>query len=301
MPASSFTRKRLRVTFTMNNNAVFEGTNSNVLQIEGLRCIANIKSAGAGIAPSLALQVFGMKQTDMNALTFLAWRPLALTRNTVRVEADNGDGYVNVFFGDIIECGPDYSAAPDALLRLQSVSYYVDTLKVSKPTVYVGATDVVTIVKGIANTLGKTFEDNEVKVVLSDPYLPNTLVEQLKNVCNQAGVDLYLDVDTIAITPRGQPRKGEQVLISPATGLVMTPTVTVQGIELLSMFNPGFRFGCRVKVDVGPSCPGANGEWAVNALDHNLESEKPGGAWQSYLSCSPFERGFVIPTGNANG
>jgi hypothetical protein len=289
---SSFVRRQLRFTFTLSNNASFEGTNSNTLVLEGLRAVCNIKT-GAPLAPTSQVQVYGMKPSDMNALTMLAWTATAIQRNTLQIDANNGDGWSTIFLGQIIEAMPDYTAAPDVMLRVQAVAQYLDKIKPADPSQYTSATPVADIVGTLAQQMGYTVENNGVTTTLSDPYLPGTRVEQLQNVCKQAGVDYYVDGSTVAICPAGKPREGDPILITPDTGLIMSPTFDVVGVHLMVLFNPAIRFGGSVKVDAGDAVPQANGTWCVYAMDHQLESEKPGGAWFSHLSCNTFGQPVV--------
>jgi len=285
----SFSRKRLRITFTLANNAKFEGTNSNVLVLEGYRARVYVKSAGDAVAPSANLQVYGVRQSDMNALTMLNWQPLGLQRNRVRVEANDGLGFATVFFGDIISSGPDYASAPDVFLGVQAVTAYVDRLRPVDPTSYTGTTDVATVINDIAIAMGYNFEDNGVNIKVNAPYLVNTLGERLRKFCFDAGVDLYIDSDTIAITLRGRTRRGQPVELNAKTGLIGYPTIDINGLQVQALYNPGFQFGGQVRIS-GSDVPRANGNWKIYTLDHDLQSEQPGGSWFSYMSLSTVER-----------
>lgn len=289
MPAPSFRRKRLRITFALSNNSKFEGTNSNRLVLDGFRATANVKMAGAPFAPAASLAVFGMRQSDMNALTMLAWKPLALQRNDVLIEAIDGDAApVTVFSGQIISAGPDYSAAPDVCLRVEAVSIYFERISPAAPTSYTGPVDVATVVSTIARQMGKSFENNGVSVTLQNPYLPNTLAEQLAAVCLQANIDYAIDGNVIAITPKGQPRQTQLVVLAPDSGLEGYPDIDVTGIQVTCLFNAGIRFHGSVRVQ--SQVPKANGDWYVYALEHSLQSETPGGSWRSRLGLSEFGR-----------
>jgi hypothetical protein len=292
----SFTRKQLRVTFILAGNVVFQGTNSNTLILSGLRCIVNVKCAGAFQYSTASVQVFGMRQSDMNALTMLGWQRDAVQRNRIIIEANDGSGWLNVFSGTIYEAGPDYSCPPDALLRVEANSLFVESLIPATPSSYPGTVDVATIVSNIAAAMSRTFENNGVDVQLHSPYLPNTLPEQLRTVCEQAGIDFYDDSTggILAITPRGQPRRTPLVHINPSSGLITQPTVDAAGIQLVTLYNPGYRFGGPVSIE-NTNIPKANGKWFIYALDHCLESEMPGGSWISHLSCSTSPTLSVAP------
>lgn len=288
MTTNSFTKKQLRATFQLSNQQTFDGAN-NTLTIAGLRMIANIRSAGAPLAPEISLQVFGMLQSDMNILTALQYKSLAVNRNTVTVEANDGSGWSTVFSGQIITAGPDYAAAPDVMLRVFAQTLYFEAINPAPPSSYTGQTDVAVIVENIAKAMGKTFENNGVEGnFLDSPYLPNTSAEQLKEVVAQANIDLYVDGDTIAICPKGQPRTGTVVVLNAQSGLIGYPTIDNTGVHATCVFNTGLKFGGPVQIQ--SDVPKANGTWYIYSLDHTLEAEKPGGAWMSQLGCSEFGR-----------
>lgn len=285
---SSFAaRKRLRVTFILANNAVFEGTNSNTLILDSLRCVVNVKASGATAWSTASVQIFGMRQSDMNGLTMLSWKSDATQRNRIIIEANDGSGWINVFSGTIFEAGPDYSAAPAVLLRVEANALFLESLIPSAPSSYPGPVDAATIVSNLAAAMSRVFENNGVDVTLPAMYLPSTYPEQLRKVAEAANIDVYDDGAVLAITPKGQPRRTPEVRITPAAGLIGYPCITVQGIVVQTMFNPGYRFGGPVIVE-GTDVPRANGRWFIYALDHHLEAERPGGAWFSNLSCSEF-------------
>lgn len=288
----SFNKKRLRIVFTLANNAQFEGTNSNVLMLEGFRCRVRVKSAGAAVAPSADIAVYGVKQSDMNALTMLAWRPLSIQPNFVRVQANDGRGFVDVFAGDIVSAGPDYTQAPDVFLSVQAVTGYFLRLQPAAPSSYTGSVSVAEVVEDLALAMGLVPETNGVDIRIQSPYLPNTLGEQLRTFCEQAGVDLYLDGDVIAITPRGQPRQGQQVELNRQSGLILYPTIDVNGLQVQCLYNPGLRFGGQVHIT--SDVPKANGNWYIYSIEHDLQPEAPGGGWFSYLGLTDTDRLVVL-------
>ena len=106
-----------------------------------------------------------------------------------------------------------------------------------------------------------------------------------KELAKMAGVRLYLDDKTLAITPPNVPRGGEGPLISPATGLVGYPSFDGHGVALRCLFNPAVTFGGRFKLET--DVVRAAGEWIAASISHHLESEKPGGAWFSTVRGTP--------------
>jgi hypothetical protein len=291
----SFTKKQLRFTFTLAGDFVFEATGTNVLTLEGFRATAAVKAGGGTISTTAMLTIMGMAQSDMNALTFLAFDPRGLQRNEVRVEANSGDGWFTVFFGQIIEAMPDYSAMPDVFLRVEAVTGYIERVIPAAPLSRNGDVLITDVVKSIADAYGKNFEPNDVTGTVNNPYYPSTLGEQLRKFCEDVNVDLYQDVDVIAIQVRGKPRRLPVVNLTPTTGLIGYPTIDVFGIQVRCLYNSGIRFGGIVHVEsdnrgtIDRLFPAqADGDWWVYYVEHYLQSETPQGAWESQLGLGNF-------------
>jgi hypothetical protein len=287
---TTFTVKNLQFTFTLSNNAMFEGTNSNKLVVNGLRASATIKGSGLPAFPEAELAIYGLKQADMNALTSLAFQPLAMSRNSVLVEADSdGNGnFSSVFTGQIITSGPDYSAIPSVPLRVQARILGFESLMSAPPTSYTGSTSVASIVSTLASQLGYVLENNGVTSSLNNPYFSGTLIDQLRAVKQAAGIQMFTEGNVIAICPPGVPRAQQGFVLSPQSGLVGYPKLDFQRgyVRAKAVYNPAFRFGGPLTLQ-GSTVPLANGQWVIGTITHTLESQLPGGQWFSDMLLYP--------------
>lgn len=310
----SFAKKQLRITLALSNNAVFQGTNSNTLVLSGLRASASLKSNGFPAFPNAEIKIYGMLQSDMNALSALATNVNGFKRNTIIVEANSGNGYSIAFAGQIVTAMPDYTGAPDVFFRVTAQTLFFEALNPTDPASYTGPTDVATIVQNIAAKMGYAFENNGVDQQLDSPYFANTLAEQLRAVADAAGIDVYCDGqvgplgaanlgepgtlsgNVIAICPRGEPRNTPVWVLTKDTGLVGYPMRDSNGyIRMRVLYNPAFRFGGLVDLQNSGIANIANqqvfdvndGAWLLSTITHTLESEKPGGSWYSDLLAYP--------------
>jgi hypothetical protein len=284
----TFTLKQLRFTFTLGSNAIFKGTNSNVLTVSGVRATVNIKGSGMPAFPEADMTIYGLLQQDMIALTSLAFQPLGLNRNTVMVEVNSGQGWSTVFIGQMITSGPDYKEIPAASFKLTARVLGYESLSPAPSASYTGATSVATIVGTLASQMGYAFENNNVSVTLTNPYFSGTLAEQLRAVRQQAGIDVYTEGNVIAICPKGTPRQLQAFVLSPTSGIDGYPVLDYQRgfVNAVAVFNPGFRFGGPVTVQ-GSDVPPANGSWVIGTLSHTLESLMPSGKWFSSMLLYP--------------
>lgn len=290
---TTFSVKNLQFTFVLSNNALFEGTNSNQLVVSGLRASATIKGAGLPAFPEAEIAVYGLKQTDMNALTSLAFQPLAMSRNSVLVQADSGDGFSSVFAGQIITGGPDYSGIPSVPLRIQARVLGFESLNPATPTSYTGNVSVANIVSTMASKLGYVLENNGVTASLNNPYFSGTLVDQLRAVKQAAGIQMFVEGNVIAICPPGVPRNQQTFVLSPQSGLVGYPKLDFQRgyVRAKAVYNPAFRFGGPLTLQ-GSTVPMANGKWVIGTVTHTLESQLPGGQWFSDMLLYPPSAGI---------
>jgi len=226
---------------------------------------------------TLRAQIWGVSQAAMNAITTLQWGPRSLKFNTIEVHAIDGDQDTVVFQGNIVNAWGNYQSQPDVFLQIQAQAAYFNQLNPATPTSYKGSIDVAAIMNQLATSMGYVFENNGVSVQLSNPYLPNTALEQAKSLARQANIDLYIDNNILAITPSTAPRNKPIVEVGPDSGLSGYPTFDGVGVNFQMYFNPAVTFGGPIKLVT--SIPRAAGTWVVASIGYKLESEKPGGAW----------------------
>lgn len=300
---ASFGLKQLRATFQLSGGATFQGTNSNTLQIAGLRMSAAVKYGGGSAVPQCTLKVYGMLQTDMNALIAVSLNVDSLTRNTLVLEAnsDDGAGWITLFTGQIFVAGPSYEAAPDVCLIVQASTAYWFRLVPAQPSSSKGNVSVAQLANTYANAMGMTLENNSVTATLNNPYFPGTTGQQLQALCQHSNTDLYLENSIVAICPSNQPRNLMTPVLSPESGLIGTPTRDNVSVYGQALFSPAIRFGGPVTINspnqFSPSqsaagLPASNGTWRVAAVYHLLDALVPRGNWFTQFQAAPF--GVVV-------
>ena len=278
MPSFS-NKKALRFVVTLGTGK-FGSSNNDTITLQGFRATADIDKAGGMMMGTLRAKIYGVKQADMNSVTTLQWKTGTLIPNTVEVYAIDGPAETLVFAGNIVNAWGDYQNMPDVFLHIQAASAAAAALRPVQPRSFKGGVDVASVMAQIAHSMGFAFENNGVNVKLVDVYLPNTDLEQARDLAKAAGIGLWIDDKVLAITQTPTTPRGTLIpLISPASGMVGYPTFDGYGVNARLLFNPAVQFGGRVKVesDVLRAC----GEWVVACIGHHLESEKAGGAWFS--------------------
>lgn len=286
---TSFTAKRLRVTLILSGaNAVFPGTNSNTLTLEGLRMSAQVQCV-ARLATQADVKIAGMKASDMNALT-VAWaNPPIVLDHLMILEANNTgrpDGWVQVFKGTITEAQPDYRSMPDVSFNVQAVTGYFIKISTATPTSYPFEVDIGVAAADIIERMGApwVYVDGGGDGVLTNPYFWGSLWDQLAQACAAANADFYVQNDEILITKAGLPRdKAPSIILSPSSGLIGYPMFERSGLNVSAIFDPAFL--CGSPLDIQSAVPNASGRWYPFSITHVLESLTPRGSWLSQLQC----------------
>lgn len=281
MTTSTFVKRLIDVEIGLGQGDHGLG-GTQTTRFSGPRVSAQIVRNGMPGNSHATIRLYGLSLDDMNSISSLG-KPIIYDRNnTVTLFAGNAiDGMSVVYYGTIYEAWADFDGAPEITLNVNAVSGLIDAMKPIAPASYSGSVDAATIMAGLAVQLGYHFENNGVSVILSNPYYPGTARDQIDACATEANIFAALDGNgagtTLAIWPKDGSRGGVIPLISPDTGMVGYPGYMAGGLNIRAIYNNAIRFGGQVKVQ--SSLKTACGTWTVNRLVHNLESQKPHGAW----------------------
>lgn len=285
MIQTSFTAKQLRVTFVLvGGNQVFPGTGANTLTLTGLRMSAKIEQTPRLLGP-LDLKVWGMKQADMNALTVAFANPPVILDHQVILEANDGNGWTQVYRGTIREAQPIYRAQPAVYFQVVGLGGYFQKINAAPPTSYSYTVDIGVAAGDIIDKMGFTYVDGGADGVLSNPYFYGTLWDQLKQACEAARADFYVQGQNILVVNRQTPQSNTVTIpVNPQTGLVGSPEYSGAGLELTSLFNPAF--ACATPIQLTCNVPAATGRWNPIQLQHRLDALVPHNAqWFTSMRC----------------
>jgi hypothetical protein len=233
----------------------------------------------------------------MNSITTLQYQAISVDfiPNTISVYAIDGAQNTLLFQGNLINAWGNYQNMPDVFLSLEAQAGYLNQLTVIGPTSFQGAADVATIMGNLAGQMGYTFENNNVQVSLTNPYLPGTGIDQARALARAAGIWWGVDNGVLWITPQYKPRATATTVpsIGPNSGLKGYPTFDGQGyITFECLFNPAITFLGQVQLVT--SIPKASGQWTVLNVAHRLESQKPNGSWFSTVRVR-FNPNVIVP------
>ena len=299
MPNTSFIKRLLEVHITLRAGEFREGANTKI--ITGVPLKVNIDKTGPPDFCKAAVEMQGILYEDLEKLSTLAFKPLASARNQIAVYAGDGAGELAVAFkGEITQAAADFNTAPDVVFKLECMTGYIGNITAQGPTAVKGNQAAADFIAAQAEAAGYTFQNNGVAASLNNCIFNGSPVAQARAAADQIGAELLIDDDVMILNPAGADTSGggggngsaggsgNAVLLNKDTGLLGYPTLTSEGVELKSLYNPEYRLGGLVKVET--IVPKAAGVWRITKLTHELEAFNPsGGPWESRITGYPVE------------
>lgn len=273
----------------------FQGTNSNTVTITGasgqpIWASASINKAGLIAQSQLDSQIFGLPLSLQNQLSTLG-KPfssgiLVVGKNQVTVQAwDDNTQPATVFQGTSTAAWSEFSGIPKEPFIIQGVEGIQYALNVTAPSSFQGSVSAAEVMSVFATNAGLTFENAGVNVMLSNPYFPGTLKEQIDRCAKAANIAYVIENGVLAIWPKGSNRQKQIPLITPPNmggSMMGYPAYTAGGVVVKILFDPSIVFGQQIQIQ--SSVTPANGTWTVNIVSHELDTQ-PNGPWFTVLKC----------------
>lgn len=279
-------RRKIDLTFELGTGA-WGDTVGDKVTFTGLRVHASVIAVGGASQGAASIRVFGLPLDVIQRLT-----SVGAVANTIRgankvliAAGDEGSALTTIYQGTIDSAYGDFNASPDVAFNVTALSALTAALKPVGARSYVGSTDVATIMAQLAEDAGFAFENHGVTATLASPYLPGAVYQQIQLVARAAGIYHTVDRNTLHIWPANGSRGGDIPLLSPDSGMVGYPAFSSVGLQVASVFMPTVALGGRV--DVKSMLNVANGRWRVARVQHDLQSETPGGHWFTQLELYP--------------
>lgn len=269
--------------------ATFGPNRSNTLTLAGYRASCEIDYAGGTALASMQASIYGMNLSDMNALASVGNLVYTNNNNQISILAgDSNSGMSLVFQGTMQDAVINASASPNVSFEITAFGGYDLMMNPVPPSSFSGAANVAQIMTDLASQGRMGFENNGVASVLSNPYFPGTLMQQIRSCARAANISYFIDPKkgpngTLAIWPKNGFRGGPATPVSAQTGMIGYPRYTAQGIDVDMLFNPTLLFGSQINVTsmLAPAC----GLWNVYSLNHSIESITRNGDWITSVSC----------------
>lgn len=279
----SFDKKVIEVHLTLANSS-FSGK-GNTKIIRGLATDVSIERPGLPDKDKARIKIYNMSLSDMEQLTTLAFRPLEVQNNLVRVFAGTENNLSEAFTGEITSAFGNFNTTPDPSFEIEALSGYYPSVTPSNPTSITGSSSVADVISNIAIKIGYSFINQGVTASIKDTILNGSPLEQAISAAKQVGSQLLVNDTVLTLLPNGSALSGNAVLLNKNAGMIGYPTFNNEGIIVKSLYNPAVKFNGLIKVE--SIVPKATGVWRITKLTHTLSAFNPqGGDWSSDIEAT---------------
>jgi hypothetical protein len=310
-------QRQIAVSITLAANTqtnqpnTFAETQTDTLQIQGLRTSVRIFNSGNPTGCRAEVKIWGLPPSIMNQLSTLGMVVSFIPRNTIQIMAGNAGGQLSVVYqGTITQAYAEYESQPDVPLVLVSNFLAFERAAMVQPTSYPNPFDVATAMKSFAAQINYAFQNNGIQMTMPPHYFSGSVQDQIDQLGRMARIGVgYPDFKTLQIWPLLGNRTTPNVpKISPLLpdGSISYPSFTQQGVIQKTVFNPLISFGGLVEIDStvlsalaqvqqqrGLTFPT---QWSVIKLDLALDADLPNGQWMSIVyGYSPQVAQQIIP------
>jgi hypothetical protein len=269
-------QKTIRTTIILAEGEFEDGTNTRI--IEGLATTVDVTKNGLPEKNTAKIKIANLAMSDMEQMTFLAFRPLQNRKNKIMVEAGNqGEELSMVFKGDITSSFPDFSSAPDVFFHIEAMTAGWSLCMNTSPTSVDGEMPVSQLMQKWATEAGFGLINNGITASVQNSIYNGSPIEQAQQCADEVGIELLIDDENFTIQSWDNPR-GDAVLLNPQSGLIGYPSFNNDGISARCFYDPKLKLGGQVKIE--SIVPRASGYWKLTKLTHALTAYT-NGAWMS--------------------
>jgi hypothetical protein len=279
---TSYAEREIALTIQLGKGS-FGDAGADTVTFRDHRIFVEIELATQ--APPIALiRVYGLSLSRVNQLTRagLNWES---SNNSVLVEAGDANGQLKAIFeGQIFIAEPDFNSMPDTSLVITANGGRAAQMKPVPPNSFKGGVSAQTVLGKIAQAAGFKLENNGVQTMLDSPYFYGAAWRQLDDAAQAANCFFYLDTvkKVVAVWPKAGSRAGDPVLVAPETGAIGYPAFSQTAIKVRTLFDPRIEVG--KPIEVRSQLTAASGKWSVVLAGHTLESQTPGGPWETHAT-----------------
>ena len=273
-----FTKKIIKVEIELVKKSFQSGKKQ--VTIEGLPIKVVVEKGGLPSFNTAKIEIQGLSLDRMMALSSLAIESmLADERHKVNIYAgDEKNGLSLIFSGDVKSAIPDFSGAPDIVMRLDCFCAYFDAITAQEPIAIKGEGRVADIIGSLVRSEGYTFYNAGVTASVKDCHVSGDMRTKVYKLANAVGAKVCFDDKEVMLAPIGEPFRSAFTKVNKDTGMIGYPTVDDTSVSVSCFFNPSILFGSLVQIE--SVVPRASGKFQVVKVVHSLSANNPdGGDW----------------------
>ncbi|MBS4773137.1 MAG: hypothetical protein KHX55_02540 [Proteobacteria bacterium] len=272
----SFTKKIVEVRITLTSGTFSGSANTKI--IRGLPVKVEISNPGFPAMSSATISISGINQDDLEALTFLAFRPLTYAQGNILsvYGGDEETGLSLAFMGNIVTSVPNYNAAPNVTLEIEAMAGYYAKLLAVPPYTFKGSIPVASVLQDICEQAGLVFvNEGETKSILN-PYLKGSPLQKIITLANSYNLNIALTGETVTLKS-SQGNNRVVTVLNSNSGMIGYPDFTANGIRVKSEYLPTVNVGDFIKVE--SAVPKATGLWSIISINHSLGAHMDDAPW----------------------
>lgn len=288
----TFIRRQIQVDFDIGEDQFSNGTNT--LSLTGLRTMCSIQNINGFSLGTMNLRIYGMQVNDMNKLTNLGKLFMAAKKYQVTVSAGDANVGLSKIYTGTVFAGQIIYDQPNVCLEIQSMAGFYEKMTSANAFSGPDAVNVVNAVRAMIQPTGFSLSVGpDVTATVSNPYYSGSAIQQVKQICADAGINCEIRNNTVFIWNIGGSIDDEVVSITPSNGLIAYPSYDSTKLILQTEFNPNIVNGKRCSIISDQK--GATGEWIALVVGHNISAEYPGGPWTTEAQLAPPD--LIYPNG----
>ncbi|MGF6444400.1 baseplate hub protein [Paraburkholderia youngii] len=275
----TFKERQIDVQFTLADDAFPGGSKTLALRRHRVQASITSEARGAFAQYSLAIRIFGMRLADMSVLFTWNRQGIPGGKNRITVMAGNaGEMLYTVFDGTIFGAVPEFGDNGEASFVVTGMGAFMEQITTASPKHYEGTLDVKSLIAGLAQQAGLTFQDHGVTAKISGQYLWGSVLEQIERLAMASRTVALLDHRRVLhIWPADGLPKLPEVNLAPGQGLIGYPKFEPTGMVVRAEFDPALLYASQVNIK--SIMPFATGKWQIISLSHDLTTLTPNGGW----------------------
>lgn len=274
-----FTKKKLEVHVTLASATYANGMATKI--IRDVPITAEIEKAGFPSRDSAKIKIFGLSSADMEAMSFLAFRPMASAPNIIEVYAGDDRGMYLAYMGDITSAVPVFQNAPDVFLEIDAISAYYAGLVAVPPYSFKGDVPIATILTQLSKQIGVSFVNKSRSTQsATSPVLEGSAVQQLIRLVEEYKLNIVLSNGVLTWLPE----EGSGIVmahLSKDSGMFGYPSLTSNGVSVTAEYIDNLTLGDLIRVE--SVVPRATGIWQVVGLHHQLGQLVDNAPWMTRI------------------
>ena len=229
------------------------------------------------------LTIYGLSLSTIQSLSKINIYGYNVPKNQLFIYAGytlDANGFPPLaFIGAIYNAGANLNN-PDYPMKISSMSLTFDQNLTIPSSSVKGDIPIDNLLKSIVSKMqGYNYLSNGVKGSIRNPNYTGSYVAQIRNICDDYGLAMAIENDTIYVSTIGEDEGAPTLNISVDNYLIKRPQLSEFGVDIIIWYTPSIEI--LQKINLTSIYAIANGVWYINAIVTTLHNR--GDKWESVL------------------